>query len=387
MNKPENIVISGAGASGLSLAWHLKQTSFKGLITLIDPQLTAKNDKTWCFWEKDALLFPELLHHQWENLSVIGSDGAIVEENLLDHAYHCIRSETYQKLLLDAIQSDSRFSLVKDEVLAIEPNKHGESVVCTKKETIAADLVFQSHFRPDEDELYKSRRIALKQHFLGWDVQMKSPVFNPNKAILMDFRICQTHGFAFVYVLPFSQTEALVELTFFTPDLLNRDEYGPILAKYLDNYWNADYEILREEFGVIPMVDGFFTSTLNAFPIGIAGGNAKASTGYTFSRIQAESRRIAEAIDNNIMPEKVAPSPARFRFYDLLILHIIKEHPDKAVGIFVQLFQKNGFDAMFRFLSEKTTPDEDIRIMASVPKYSDFFAAIWKTKHRFSAQF
>ncbi|MCH8494318.1 MAG: hypothetical protein LAT57_01635, partial [Balneolales bacterium] len=108
---------------------------------------------------------------------------------------------------------------------------------------------------------------------------------------------------------------------------------------------------------------------------------------YTFSRIQAESRRIAEAIENSMVPEKIAPSPARFRLYDLLILYIIKEHPEKAVGIFVQLFQKNGFDAMFRFLSEKTSPDEDIRIMASVPKYSDFFAAIWKTKHRFSAQF
>ncbi|MCH8496310.1 MAG: hypothetical protein LAT57_11870, partial [Balneolales bacterium] len=283
MSKPENIVISGAGASGLSLAWHLKQSAFKGSITLIDPQLKPGNDKTWCFWEKDALLFPELLHHQWKNLSVIGTDGVVVEGDLHDHAYHCVRSETYQKLLLDAIQSDSRFSFVKDEVLSIESNNRDESIVRTNNNKITADLVFQSHFRPDEDELYKSNRIALKQHFLGWDVRMNSPVFNPDKAILMDFRTNQSHGFAFVYVLPFSETEALVELTFFTPDLLNRDEYAPILAKYLNDYWNADYEVLREEFGVIPMVDGLFSPTMNAFPIGIAGGNAKASTGYTFS--------------------------------------------------------------------------------------------------------
>lgn len=254
-----------------------------------------------------------------------------------------------------------------------------------------ADLVFQSHQPPAHTRLYSEHRIALKQHFQGWDIQTDQPVFNPEEAILMDFRVDQSHGFAFVYVLPFSTTEALVELTFFTPELLkNREVYSSMLMEYLSAHFLLQpdgYSINRTEFGVIPMVDGFVPSSSKhpVYSIGLAGGHAKASTGYAFARILRDSNRIGAELRQGLMPNRSSLSEIRYQFYDLLILQLIKNEPDRAVEIFTTLFRKNGFDAMFRFLDEQTTFAQDLQIMASVPKYTDFFRSIWKTRRRLTS--
>jgi hypothetical protein len=55
--------------------------------------------------------------------------------------------------------------------------------------------------------------VELVQRFLGWEVEVDSPVFDPSILTLMDFRPGDEGAVCFMYVLPFSPTRALLEHT------------------------------------------------------------------------------------------------------------------------------------------------------------------------------
>ena len=76
-----------------------------------------------------------------------------------------------------------------------------------------AELVFDS--RPPI-----APKNAMLQHFLGQEISVDKPVFDSLKAILMDFRVDQSRGMHFIYLLPFSPTCVLIESTLFIQRLL-----------------------------------------------------------------------------------------------------------------------------------------------------------------------
>ena len=71
---------------------------------------------------------------------------------------------------------------------------------------------------------------------------------------LMDFRVDQSNGMHFIYLIPFSETEALVESTLFTPEKLDDSFYRDTIKRYVEKIYNVSkFEIIEEESGVIPM--------------------------------------------------------------------------------------------------------------------------------------
>ena len=68
------------------------------------------------------------------------------------------------------------------------------------------------------------------QHFQGIEVKTKQPCFDKDMAILMDFRVDQSKGMHFIYLLPYSATEALVESTLFSTELVDEEFYSIQLA-------------------------------------------------------------------------------------------------------------------------------------------------------------
>ena len=71
----------------------------------------------------------------------------------------------------------------------------------------------------------------LQQHFIGWKIKTSEPAFTADKATFMDFSVAQKGNTRFMYVLPFSKTEALIEYTLFSKDLLPEKEYEECLLK------------------------------------------------------------------------------------------------------------------------------------------------------------
>lgn len=390
-----DVIICGAGSAGLGLAHQLSRQKHALKIALVDSSFSDSENKTWCFWDDTTIPDPNTIHHTWQHLSVQNKNHT-VKNSLSDSKYYCIRNTDYRSILLNRIKNDSRFALIEDLASEIceDEKSHNITVSLEKNSDIIGATVFDSTKQSWANLVQPGSNILL-QHFEGWEIETQNDCFDPFNAKLMDFRTSQEFGFAFVYVLPFSEKRALIELTYFSEKLVAPSQYPESIKKYLSDHYDLElndetknnktksggsYQILNTESGVIPMVDLPFknTDTVAKFNIGLQSGIAKASTGYAFSRIQRDVSEIATSlIDGN--PIKRSRSPFRFRYYDMLMLHIISEHPEKAVQVFMELFRKNGFDTMFKFLDEKTGFLQELKIMASVPSYIDFFKAIGKT--------
>ena len=90
-----------------------------------------------------------------------------------------------------------------------------------------------------------------------------------------------------MYVLPFSKTQALVEYTLFSAELLKDEEYEAAIKDYLLQLGVKDYKITEKEQGSIPMTAYPFWkhNSSNILHIGTSGGWTKASTGFTFKNL------------------------------------------------------------------------------------------------------
>ena len=122
---------------------------------------------------------------------------------------------------------------------------------------------------------------CMLQHFIGFEVRAPKPVFDPETVILMDFRVDQSQGMHFIYLLPFSATEALVESTLFSASTLDEDFYTGAIDSYLQRYFDlTSFEILRRERG----------ATLFRFPFESRGVRNGASASAEPSGASASSR-------------------------------------------------------------------------------------------------
>jgi lycopene beta-cyclase len=102
--------------------------------------------------------------------------------------------------------------------------------------------------------------------------------------------------------------------------------------------------------------------------IGTAGGQTKASTGYTFSNMQKHARRIAKGLAQNDPRLLISPTPNKFRFYDSTLLRVLQEQRIDGADVFYRLFKKNPADRIFRFLDNESSLFDELAIMLSAPK-------------------
>jgi lycopene beta-cyclase len=250
-----------------------------------------------------------------------------------------------------------------------------ETYAVVNGQKIYAGFIFNSILF--EQPLLKKNEYHLLQHFKGWVIETEKPVFNPGEATLMDFRIGQQHGTTFVYVMPFSATKALVEYTLFTRQLLESQEYDKGLQEYIQQFiTKGNYRITEKEFGVIPMTNHRFPSSQgNIIHIGTAGGQTKASSGYTFQFIQKQSAAITEQLILTDNPF-VEATPRRFHFYDSVLLNILHHKNQMGPGIFTDLFKKNKPQHVLRFLDNESSFKEELKIISSLPVWPFLKAAV-----------
>ena len=101
--------------------------------------------------------------------------------------------------------------------------------------------VFSSIFKGNID---KDKHLYVAQHFRGWFIKTAESVFKKDTATFMDFRIDQAGDCRFFYVLPTSETEALVEIAIFSNDVMEPEDYDPLIKDYIKVYLNdLKYEI------------------------------------------------------------------------------------------------------------------------------------------------
>ena len=369
-------IIAGAGCAGLSLAYHLSQSPLRQkTILLIDKAPKAHNDRTWCFWENKPNPFEKLVYRQWPVVDFYGTDFH-ASLDLEEYRYKMIRGIDFYQYVQQHLQSCNTIKFVYGNILAVDNESNGASVTVDGK-IYTADFVFSSLYNW-EKQPKKAGNHYLLQHFKGWEVQTEADFFDPAKATLMDFRIEQQQETRFFYMLPLDKRRALIEFTVFSGSLLPDATYTTQLQGYIKEYLHLSaYSVMHEEFGVIPMTDHQFLATTgkHIIHIGTAGGQTKASTGYTFLRIQQQTQAIVQALVESGKPQ-VSSSPAgRYHIYDSMLLNIMAKNRHSVKDIFTQLFKKNKASTVLRFLDEETTFAEELKIMSTTP-YTPFLASL-----------
>jgi lycopene beta-cyclase len=359
-------IITGAGCAGLSLLYRMMQYSFfdEKKILVVDESLKNKNDRTWCFWEKGNGLFENIIHHSWLQIDFFSNDFS-ARFDILPYKYKMIRSIDFYGHIINAAKQKNNihFHYGKIETIESEADK-AFAIIDGKK--MYADYLFNSIlFNRSFTGKYN-----LLQHFKGWLIETDENIFDEKTATFMDFRVSQNHGTSFVYVLPITPKKALVEYTLFSEKMLLPEEYDEALKNYLKEFFKINnYKVIEEEFGIIPMTDHKFSKgNRKIINMGTAGGQTKASSGFTFQFIQKHSAAIVEALINKKNPIiETSFFEKRFHLYDKTLLHILYHKKMKGDKVLSALFKKNPPQHVLRFLDNETTFSEELKIMQSVP--------------------
>lgn len=360
-------IICGGGASGLSLASRLSldNTFSEKKILIIDPGYPKKiNDKTWCFWEnKHSNIWKDLTFHNWNKI-IFKSDNFNKVIPLKPLSYKMLKSVSYYNYTNNIISQNSNIKILNENVLTIlEKGNYGE--VQTNLGIYKSQKVFNSILNW---ELLKSNKKfpLLIQHFEGWFIKTEEDFFNPEEATFMDFSIEQNFNTRFMYILPFSKKEALVEYTLFSKNVLDKKGYEIFLTNYLDSLGIKKYSIVSKESGRIPMTGFPFhkQNSKNIINIGSAGGWSKPSTGFTFKNIERKTKSLINFLKTHDDFTKFYKK-SRFRYYDIIFLDVLYQNNHLGKKLFTQMFKNNKSKMIFKFLDEKSNFLEELSIMSN----------------------
>lgn len=366
-----DIIIAGAGAAGLSLAYYLSQSPLASSLSvlLLDKDAKKQNDRTWGFWTKESTPYDSLVSWSFEKAELIS--GRFREElSLAPYTYKVLQGKHFYDFVRSKLARYPNFHFRQEEIKGLLPGEE-KAGVQTEAAAYEAKWVFNSCFLQQELEQAAAKSLYLQQHFMGWVVELPRPAFCAEVVRLFDFRTPQQGEMRFIYLIPQSDRRALVEFTLFSKQLLEPAAYQAALRQYMEEVLGQpQYSIVEEEWGVIPMTTHSFPAPRQGriIPLGTLAGATKASTGYTFLRIQGHCRQLVGLLEEGKPPYASVESPARFRLYDAALLNIMDKRGGESERIFRELFRNNPPARVLKFLDEDSHLGEELRIMNSVPR-------------------
>lgn len=370
-------IIAGGGMAGLSLAYYLVSSEKlnKRRIVVIDREKKEKNDRTWCFWQKEHTAFEHILCKKWDTVYFGNQNGVLRPLEMGGYSYKMLRGIDFYQFIYQKLAEYPNVSFVYDTIETIDSDLTNARVFCSSHKIIG-EYVFDSTYqlqiiRHLEKSTTLTAQHNLLQHFKGLVIKTTEPVFDVEKPQLMNFAIEQHNECRFMYVLPISDDTALIEFTLFTDRLLTEEIYNRELRYFIEKDLKiTDYAVLEEEFGVIPMSD----EALNETPqhriirIGTAGGSTNPATGYTFANTQKRLEQLVKQLELTGRPySKINWFQKRHQLYASILLNVLSKKRYSAAKFFDELYKKNTPEKVFKFLDNKTTFWEEIRIMSSTP--------------------
>ncbi len=371
--------ILGGGGAGLSAICHLHWAGalHNKRLLLVEPEIKQQHDRTWSFWESGQGPFESIVKHRWSSVGIHNTQHQNRYE-IEPLAYKMIYSTDFYAYCNALIATLPQVERVQARAQAIQHIPEGVQF-CANNTTYRCRWALSS--LPHPLRAAEVTEPYLDQHFRGWFIRTLTPAFDPHHATMMDFRTPQSNETRFLYVLPTSTTEALVEVAIFSNQHLPSTAYDQIITNYLHDHWKITtlpnkkpnfhtiQEIYHTEQGVIPMTTYPYPyQDQHLLHIGLAGGQARPSTGYTFYNMQRQLAQLAKQLTTNVPKIKVAaPWPSRHLVYDATILSILQQQELVGEALFPLLFAKNPTPRVLRFLNAETSLLEELQLMATTP--------------------
>jgi lycopene beta-cyclase len=359
-------VIAGGGLSGLSLAAHLAAGGWRDRsVLLVDGPGSAPPTEAWASWADRPGLLDAAAVREYRRLTIHAGDAELVLP-LRRYRYRLVRRAALERVVAGLLSGCPGFERLAGHVDRITAGAGAAEVVVDGR-AIRAGWVFDS-VTPAPAGPEPDARIA----FTGWEVHCEHPVFDPESAVLLDFRARRAGRARFVYALPTGERRALVELTEFVPRHATPaapTDRAAALAAYLRGVRRSgEFRVLRRESAVLPLrVARAARRRGPVLAIGARGGLIKASTGYAYQRVQRDSAAIAASLDRYGHPFHLPAQHRRHRLLDAVLLDVLERDPAELERAFARLFTANPPERVLRFLDEDTGPADEVRLIASLP--------------------
>lgn len=371
MSRDAEVLILGGGCAGLSLATALARQAPRMRVLILEQRAGYSRDRTWCFWNSTDHPFRAGVTHSWHQWRV-QANGTEARQHSSRFCYQHLPADRFYQIAQQAIAGANQQLRLQVQAGAVYETRGGEYLTETTEGTVRSRWVFDAR----TCEAGEGEPVFL-QRFEGWHVRTERSCFDPGCVDLMDFQQSTVAGRSvFFYLLPFSEREALVEITYLDEPAL-APECAPMrLHERMAQLCPAgDYEIVYQETGSLPMGTGSPArrDTTAAIPIGTRGGRIKASSGYAFQRIQKQSSVIASALAHGeALPRRI--EPRYYSWLDRVFLTALRRNPQRIADYFLRLFQDVRPEALVPFLSETASPHHLLSTVLALPR-RDFLEA------------
>jgi lycopene beta-cyclase len=284
--KTELILVGGGLANSL-IAHRILGERPDFPLLVVDRLASLGANHTWSFHDSDLTgeqrrWMEPLIAHRWSSHELRFPR----RHRTMNDGYNSVTSEGLHEVVAPVLGSRMR---LETEVAEVTPG----GIVLANGERINAQAVIDGRGDPGGNHL----DIAF-QKFLGLFVRLAEP-HNLTGPILMDATVEQTDGYRFIYTLPFSDIDLLIEDTYYADGpTLDRPRLRTGIEDYaVEQGWTVA-AITGEEKGVLPIVlGGDIEAFWDAGPKGVARSGMRGAffhptTGYSLP----EGVRLADEI-------------------------------------------------------------------------------------------
>ena len=350
------IAVIGDGCAALSLASKADLLPKYQLHVIAPKMHLSEQDHIWGLWQMDWLqdVVP-LARKTWHKWAIINHNTKVVMQ-ANEHPYQAV----------------TRRSWLAHCKRKAQQNKVSFHETIADIGTLPLRQILDS--RPP-----KQKSGMMLQHFIGWEVRADPGSFDDKIAILMDFRCDQSRGMHFIYFLPFSNSDALVESTLFSCGVEPDDFYETAISNWLKNCAGISrFELIRREKSAIPL--GLMEShdpTLQG--IGANGGAIRPSSGYAFSFIQKQIKTALTLVSDDDLIKFSIPHKKIDLWMDRIFLHVLRNHPHYAPQIFTSIAARLTGDEFALFMSGEANNSLRKKVVWAMP-FWPFFRALLSSK-------
>jgi lycopene beta-cyclase len=350
-NIKQAVHIIGDGCAALSLAARADELP-SHQFTIVHPDgAPAPKDHIWGFWKINGLdRAVKLARKKWYFWSIITckEDVSLSSDH---HPYYALQRRKWESNCRQLAKKNGVSFVTQSKLIDIPQVQ----ILDSRPPVIPTNQMFQ--------------------YFIGWEIEAPPGSFDSKKAILMDFRCDQSRGIHFIYILPFSDRNALVESTMFSQNREPDTFFETAIETYLDQYLEiCDFSVIRVEKGGIPLGRLPLNKGVNN-GIGGNGDAIRPSSGYAFAFIQ---KQISETIQHakykkkngNISSPLVITRPHKLvdLWMDEVLVTVLSLRPETAPELFLRMAKALDGDEFSLFLSGEAGWWIRLKIVMAMPK-------------------
>ncbi|BDA46459.1 Lycopene beta cyclase, chloroplastic [Coccomyxa sp. Obi] len=300
------LVIAGAGPSGLAVAERVSQAGYK--VCVIDPSPLAAWPNNYGVWvdEFRAMGLDDCLDHIWDRAEVFLDSSPTGRKELARPYGRVDRAKLKRMLLQRCIAHGVMFQEARVE--GVDHADGRSEVVCSDGTRISGCMVLDATGHARKLVEYDKPFNPGYQGAYGILAEVESHPFPTDAMLFMDWRDDHTAETpemqesnsklpTFLYAMPFSKTRVFLEETSLVarpavPFLVLKERLEARMAKYGIKIKSIE----EEEYCLIPM--GGVLPRLPQRVLGIGGtaGMVHPSTGYMVSRMLGAAPVLADAI-------------------------------------------------------------------------------------------